>query len=166
MTDTLKRRSSRAFAPLVLVGLIAAACQGAAATPTPTASTEPSPAPASSAAAGTVAMGGFHGVDGQASGSAALKHLPDGSFEVVFEDFATGGTEHTSVILVSNADVAATTDVDQKAILDLGPLKAASGMQEYLIPAEMASNAMGYHTVVIWDTTMLHALAAAPLIEP
>jgi hypothetical protein len=166
MTDSLKRRSSRAIAPLALVGLIAAACQGAAATPAPTATAEPSPAPASSAAAATVAMGGFHGVDGQASGSAALKHLPDGSFEVVFEDFSTAGTDHTSVILVSNADVAATTDVDRQAILDLGPLKAASGMQEYLIPAEMASNAMGYHTVVIWDTTMLHALAAAPLIEP
>ena len=175
MTDSLRRRSSRAVAPLVLVGLIAAACQGAAATPTPTSTTEPSPAPAttapspapaSSAAAETVAMGGFHDVDGQASGSAALKHLPDGSFEVVFEDFAAGGTEHISVILVSNADVTATTDVDQGAILDLGPLKAASGMQEYVIPAEMASNAMGYHTVVIWDTTMLHALAAAPLIEP
>lgn len=166
MTDSLKGRSSRALAPLALIGLIAAACQGAAATPTPAATTEPSHAPASSGASETVAMGGFHDVDGQASGSAALKHLPDGSFEVVFEDFATGGTEHTRVVLVSNTDVAATTDVDRQAILDLGPLKAASGMQEYVIPAEMASNAMGYHTVVIWDTTMLHALAAAPLIEP
>lgn len=166
MTDSIKRRSSRAFAPLALIGLIAAACQGAAATPTPAATTEPSQAPASSAPAQTVAMGGFHDVDGQASGSAALKHLPDGSFEVVFEDFSTAGTDHTSVVLVANADVTATTDVDQQAVLDLGPLKAASGMQEYLIPAEMASNAIGYHTVVIWDMTMLHALAAAPLIEP
>ena len=95
-----------------------------------------------------------------------LEHLADGSFAVVFEDFSTAGIDHTSVVLVSNADVKATTDVDQSAIVDLGPLKATSGMQDYPVPAEMSADAMGYHTVVLWDTTMLHALAAAPLAEP
>jgi hypothetical protein len=92
--------------------------------------------------------------------------LPDGSFTVVFEDFDTAGTDHTNVVLVSNTDVAATTDVDPSAILDLGALKAATGMQDYAIPAEMSTDAMGYHAVVLWDTAMQHALAAAPLAEP
>ena len=37
-------------------------------------------------------------------------------------------------------------------------------MQDFPIPADMASTVMeGYHAVVIWDTEMAHAIAAAPL---
>ena len=36
-------------------------------------------------------------------------------------------------------------------------------MQEFPIPAAMTSAAMAYHTVVLWDTGMKHAIAAAPL---
>ncbi len=156
-------RPGRAVAAVAAIGLVAAACQGGASpTPAPTAA---SPAASPAAVAETVATGAFHKVDGDASGTAHLKHLPDGSFEIVLEDFDTAGKDHTSVILVSNVDVTKTTDVDQKAIVDLGPLKGTTGMQEYVIPSEMAANAMGYHSVVIWDTTMLHALASAPLKE-
>ena len=151
------------LAAMATIAVVAVGCA------TPAASSAPSPAPSeapSEAATETVATGDFHDVDGTASGTAALKHLPDGSFAVVLEDFETAGIDHTSVVLVSNADVAATTDIDQAAILDLGPLKAATGMQDYPVPSEMSADAMGYHTVVIWDTTMLHALAAAALTEP
>lgn len=108
-------------------------------------------------------MGNFHAVDGAASGSAALKHLADGSFEIVFEDFSTPSAAHTNVILVKNADVTKTVDVDQKTFLDLGPLKATSGMQDFKVPAAMSGGVMDYHTVVLWDTQMAHAVAAAPL---
>jgi len=55
-------------------------------------------------------------------------------------------------------------DIDPAALLDLGPLKATSGMQVYPIPAEMAATVMdGYHSVVIWDTAMAHVIAAAAL---
>jgi hypothetical protein len=37
-------------------------------------------------------------------------------------------------------------------------------MQDFVIPADMASSVMeGYHTAVIWDTEMAHAIAAASL---
>jgi hypothetical protein len=158
MPFSLSVQSGRALAGIAAIGIVAAACQGAGATQSP-ASVAASPA----ATVQTAASGSFHKVDGEASGSVALKHLVDGSFEIVFEDFTTPGKDHTNVILVSNVDVVKTTDIDQTAILDLGPLKGTSGMQEYAIPAAMSANAMGYHTVVLWDTTMLHAVAAAPL---
>ena len=158
MPISLPVHSARALAGVAAIIIVVAACQGAGATQSP------APAAASPAAtAQTAASGTFHKVDGEATGNVTLMHLPDGSFEIVFDDFATPGKDHTNVILVSNVDVAKTTDVDQKAILDLGPLKSTTGMQEYVIPSAMSANAMGYHSVVLWDTTMLHAVAAAPL---
>ena len=159
MPISLPVHSARALAGVAAISIAVAACQGAGATQSP------APAATPVATAQTAASGTFHKVDGEATGKVALKHLPDGSFEIVFEDFTTPGKDHTNVILVSNVDVAKTTDVDQKAILDLGPLKGTTGMQEYPIPSAMSANAMGYHSVVLWDTTMLHAVAAAPLKE-
>ena len=141
------------------LALVVAACAGAA-------SPSPSPAPPSAAAGGmTVASkGDFHPVDGTATGVGELAMLPDGSYEIILDGFAIAAIDHTNVVLVSNADVARTTDIDQSKLLDLGPLKATGGMQSYPIPASMAGGVMdGYHSVVIWDTAMLHAIAAAPL---
>jgi hypothetical protein len=106
-------------------------------------------------------MGMFHDVDGTASGSAAMKVLADGSYVVVFEDFAIDSAAHTNVVLVPAEDVTASSDVDMAAYVDLGPLKGTSGMQDYPLPS--TADAMGLHTVVLWDTEMMHAVAAAPL---
>ena len=110
-----------------------------------------------------VAMGTFHRVDADASGTVAFEHLADGSFAVVFEDFKIDSSQHTNVILVANADVTKDADIDQTKIVDLGPLTGTAGMQDYKVPAAMTAGAMGYHTVVLWDTAMKHAIAAAPL---
>jgi hypothetical protein len=141
---------------LALLSLVAAsalvACAGA--------SPNPSPAP-SAAAPTTVAMGTFHDVDGTASGTAAMKHLPDGSFAVVFEDFAIESAANTNVVLVPATDITASSEVDMTQYVDLGALKGTSGMQDYQLPS--STDGMGFHTVVLWDTAMMHALAAAPL---
>ena len=171
-----RTRVSR-LGPLALGALfVVAACSsgGAAATAAPTqASAAPIPAtaaptqasapPAVASPAGPtmVAMGTFHDVDGTASGTAALKHLADGSFVVVFEDFAIASAAHTNVVLLPVKDVKADKDVDKTAIVDLGTLKGTSGMQDYPVPS--SADAMGLHTVVLWDTEMAHAVAAAPL---
>jgi hypothetical protein len=139
------------------------------------ASSSPSPSASASIAAGatpraaasgpvTVAMGTFHRVDADATGTVALEHLADGSFSIVFEDFKVSTAQHTNVILVPNADVTKDSEIDQTQIIDLGPLKGATGMQDFKVPAEMTANAMSYHTVVLWDTAMKHAIAAAPLV--
>jgi hypothetical protein len=145
---------------VVLVTFVAAGCsQGAATTAAPPAA--PSPSAATTQIMG---KGNFHDVDGTASGEAQLVAKPDGVYEVVLESFKIESIAHTNVVLVSNADVTATGDVDKSKLLDLGPLKAAEGMQDFVIPADMAATVMeGYHTVVIWDTEMAHAVAAAPL---
>jgi hypothetical protein len=147
------------LAQILVVAAFAAACSQAGSTASPT-------APPSQSAATTQIMGKgmFHPVDGTASGEAQLVVKPDGTYEVVLESFKIASIDHTNIVLVSNADVAATADVDKTKLLDLGPLKAAEGMQDFPIPAEMASSVMeGYHAVIIWDTEMAHAIAAAPL---
>jgi hypothetical protein len=108
-------------------------------------------------------MGSFHRVASDATGSVALEHLADGSFAVVFEDFKIAAKEHINVILVPDADVTEGSQIDQTNIVDLGPLTGTEGMQDYKVPNEMTTGAMGYHTVVLWDTAMKHAIAAAPL---
>lgn len=152
---------------VVLSTVLLVACTSGA-TSNPVGSQPPSTAPSvgsSPAVSGptTVAMGTFHRVDADASGTVALEHFADGSFTVVFEDFAIAGAEHTNVILVSNADVTKDADIDQTKIVDLGPLTGTAGMQDYKVPAEMTAGALGYHTVVLWDTAMKHTIAAAPL---
>ncbi|HVA86942.1 MAG TPA: response regulator transcription factor [Candidatus Saccharimonadales bacterium] len=104
--------------------------------------------PATSPAA-TVGTGRLHAVDGTASGTVSLLHLADGSFEVSFEYLSVASAAHTDVILVTNVDVLKTSEIDRKAILDLGSLKGTSGMQEYPIPASASSASMGFHTVVL-----------------
>ena len=163
--------TGRYIAIAIAAAAVLSACSAGSGNPPTPATTlvQPSPTTASaaspSAAAGpaTVAMGTFHAVDGQAAGTAALLHLGDGTFEISLEDFSVPSAAHTNVVLVRNRDVAKTTDVDQNAILDLGPLKGPTGMQDFALPASATTDAMGYHAVVLWDTGMLHAVAVAPL---
>ncbi|MDQ6794174.1 MAG: DM13 domain-containing protein [Chloroflexota bacterium] len=111
--------------------------------------------------AGPVSTGTFHAVDGTAKGAVALFHKPDGTFAITFEDFSIASNAHTNVILVTNKDVTKDGDIDKTAIVDLGPLKGTTGMQDFVVPP--SADAMTYHTVVLWDTEMTHPIAAAPL---
>jgi hypothetical protein len=128
-----------------------------------TSATSPAPVPASPAAMQVMAKGSLEPVDGTASGTAELVVQPNGAYEVVLEDFSTPSIAHTNIVLVSNETVSATADVDKSKLLDLGPLVSTTGMQSFSIPADMAGGVMGYHSVVIWDTEMAHAIAAASL---
>ena len=169
----MNRNGTRAFAISLALGVAVAACaQGSGTTTTPTqqpaTSVQPATeAPPTTGAQPTTALmgaGTFHNVDGTASGQAQLVVLPSGAYEVVLEEFKTSSIEHTNIILVANVDVTKSSEVDPSKILDLGPLKATEGMQDFPIPADMAGSVMdGYHTVVIWDTAMTHVVAAAPL---
>ncbi|MEO5703443.1 MAG: hypothetical protein ABIZ52_02790 [Candidatus Limnocylindrales bacterium] len=140
------------------LAIVLAACgQGAAATSAPSAA-------AATMATGIMSRANFHDVDGTATGEAQLFETPTGGYEVILENFSIASIAHTNVVLVANLDVTATGDVDKLKLLDLGPLKSTTGMQDLPIPAQMAASVMdGYHTVLIWDTEMAHAIAAAPL---
>ncbi len=151
---------------LALVFAVAACAQGAGATTAPTAgpttaaqqTTAPQPTTA------LMGAGTFHNVDGIASGQAQLIVLPTGAYEVTLEGFKISSIQHVDLVLVANANVTKSSDVDRSKLLDLGPLKATEGMRDFPIPADMAGSVMeGYHTVVLWDTEMAHAIAAAAL---
>ena len=149
---------------LVVSLLVVAACSSAG--QSSSASVAPSAVAASASAAAMEVMGKgqLQPVDGTASGVAELVVLPDKTYEVVLEGFQIESIAHTNVVLVSNTSVTATGDIDKSKLLDLGPLTSTEGMQAYVIPAEMVASVMdGYHSVVIWDTEMAHAIAAASL---
>lgn len=157
-----QKSHSRPFATLIgglgIAAILVAGCSSGGG-----ATTAPSVA-ASAATTQVMGTGMFHDVDGTATGEAQLVVKPDGGYNVVLESFKTESIAHTNVVLVSNRDVSATGDIDKSKLLDLGPLKATEGMQDFPIPADMAATVMdGYHAVVIWDTEMAHAIAAAPL---
>lgn len=188
MFDVLTRRTTTLIAVGAVAAVVAAGCtSGGAATTAraPSAAANaaavataaspaesmmddsPSPATATSAVPGAAAstaamMGGFHGVDGTAAGTVELKKVGNG-YVVVFEDFSIASADHTDVVLVENTDVAKTADIDQAMILSLGPLKGTSGMQDYPVPAAASGGITRYHTVVLWDSAMGRAIAAAPL---
>ena len=109
--------------------------------------------------------GTFHPVDGSASGTATLYHdHAHGAFYVTFEGFTTASATGVHVLLVTGSDVTSSSQVDASRALDLGALTSASGMVDLPLPAGIdPSSAMGFHTVVLWDTAMAHAVAAAPL---
>jgi hypothetical protein len=177
---TIKPLAIRSSGPgpglLIVLTFALAACSSTGASPTtavtaaPSAMMDHSAAPSASAmmehsaspgAAAPVSMGTFHDVDGTATGTVALFHKPDGSFAITFEDFSLADNAHTDVIFVTNKDVTSDADIDKTKIVDLGPLKGTSGMQDFVVPA--SADAMTYHTVVLWDTEMTHAVAAAAL---
>jgi Electron transfer DM13 len=161
MDRTRRPRRWRALPLGAAAILLVAACStGGGATSAPTTAPTSPPSAAASAVA-PVSSGTFHGVDGTATGSVALFHKPDGSFVVTFEDLSIASNAHTNVIFVMNKDVTADGDVDKTAFVDLGPLTGTTGMQDYVVPA--SADAMTFHTVVLWDTEMAHAIAAAPL---
>ncbi len=142
----------------IAIPLVLAACSAGG---------SPSVSPSPSAAAMTVALAGeFHDVDDTASGTVQLARLRDGSYEVVFEDFSIAATTNLKVYLVKGDDVTASSDVQPDEAIDLGALKGTTGMQVYPFPADMNAAVMSYHTVVIWDAPMGHAIAAAPLGQP
>ena len=153
-------RFNRSLGGVALFAIIASACSPGGA------ASSPAGGAASASTATTQVMGKatFHDVDGTATGEAQLVVKPNGDYAIVLESFKIEAIAHTNVVLVSNLDVTATGDVDKSKLLDLGPLKATEGMQDFIVPADMASTVMdGYHTVVIWDTEMADAIAAAPL---
>lgn len=121
-------------------------------------------APGASGSVTNDGSGTFHAVDGSASGTATLYHdHAKGTFYVTLDGFSTGAAG-VHVLLVTGSDVTASSQVDPAHALDLGALTSASGMFELALPAGIdPSSAMGFHTVVLWDPSMAHAIAAAPL---
>jgi hypothetical protein len=150
------RRAGVTALLIACVAVLTACTSGGSTTTTPTQAATPTTQ--------IMGRGQLHDVDGSASGEVQLVVKPDGAYVLVLESFSIVAIEHTNVVLVKNTDVTSTSQIDKTMLLDLGPLKATQGMQDFAIPADMAASLMdAYHSAIIWDTEMAHAIAAAPL---
>ena len=145
-------QAALAIAALAVAGLVIGACTDGL---PPTGAGDPSPH-------GTEARGVFHPVDGVASGAVALVGEIDGSRAVVLQDLTISSAADIDVIVVPRSDVSRDQDVDPGSIVDLGPLKGSSGMQDYWLPTNPArTSPIG--AVVLWDVVGRRAIAAASL---
>ena len=164
---------ARGVAFLALVTALAVtSCAGGSASGSPTTQSRQSEASHATTAASprssfnpteptVVAKGTFHAVDGTVSGTAILIHHPKGTFYVTLEFFC-GGTPSEHIVIVPATDVTSDQDVDQAALVDLGALRAmCGGVNQFPLPAN--ADPAAFHTVVLWDPGVAHAIAAAPL---
>ena len=141
--------------------------------PTPTsasalASAFPSAAPASGSPLATTApparalldrSGAFHGSDDFhfGRGTARLIEVAPGSYVVRLERFAVRNGPDLYVYLSPSADGYA------EGAIELGPLKADTGNQNYPVPAGALGDPDDAASVVIWCRQFSHLFATAPL---
>lgn len=108
-----------------------------------------------------LARGSFHGIERHGEGSALLYRLDDGRLALRFEDFGTVATDGIAVWVSAVADPATSREVFEHPYVELGPIKATAGEQNYLLPPDLdADQAL---SVVIWCVPQRIAFAAAPL---
>jgi hypothetical protein len=121
------------------------------------------PAPAATAAAGpnVLATGPFQSQEHPTSGSASLVQLPDGSYVVRLENLASSDGPDVKVWL---SDLEAGGDwfkYRSGRFLDLGPVKATHGNQNYAVPP--GTDLTGLGTVVLWCDRFSVAFGSAAL---
>jgi hypothetical protein len=105
-----------------------------------------------------VASGEFSGKAHDASGTAAVVRLADGSTNLTFTDLDTDNGPDLRVYLVAG-DVESDADVED--FRDLGALKGNKGTQQYAVPADVDLDR--YATVVVWCRAVSIAFATAEL---
>ncbi|MBA3364788.1 MAG: DM13 domain-containing protein [Actinobacteria bacterium] len=107
-----------------------------------------------------LAQGSFEGVAHEASGTAAVVELADGSKKLTFSELDTDNGPDLRVYLVAGP-VARDSDVGD--FKDLGGLKGNKGTQQYDIPAGIDTKR--YSTVVIWCRAFTISFAKAELVS-
>ena len=120
------------------------------ATPTP-------PAPTTS----VVATGAFQSQEHPTSGTAALLTLPDGSQVIRLENLASSDGPDVKIWLSDQAAGGDWFKYRSGRYLDLGPIKATHGNQNYVVPA--GSDLQGLRTVVLWCDRFSVAFGSAAL---
>lgn len=121
------------------------------------------PAPAATVATGpnVLVTGPFQSQEHPTSGSASLVQLPDGSLVVRLENLASSDGPDVKVWL---SDLEAGGDwfkYRSGRFLDLGPVKATHGNQNYAVPP--GTDLTGLGTVVLWCDRFSVAFGSAAL---
>ncbi len=111
-----------------------------------------------------VAQGEFYELAHGGRGFADVYVLADGSFVLRLESFQVDEGEELHVVLTSQKQIDKSHEAQLEAMIDLGPLKASTGDQNYLVPIGLDLNEI--HSVLIWSTHTNEAFIAALLQAP
>jgi hypothetical protein len=120
----------------------------------------PESAPSQPATA-VLATGGFQSQEHATSGTASLLRLPDGSHVIRLENLASSDGPDVKVWLSSQEAGGDWFKYRSGQYLDLGPIKATHGNQNYAVPA--GAELKGLRTVVLWCDRFSVAFGSAPL---
>jgi len=122
------------------------------------------PPPPGATPAGRLAEGSFYGIDQQSSGTATLYRLPDGQRALRLDPFVVTANSDLFV-WVSEAEAPRTSEEAFRAPhVQVDRLKATAGAQNYVLPAEVATDRA--RSVVVWCEPVRTAYAAATLARP
>ncbi|UVJ38177.1 DM13 domain-containing protein [Arthrobacter sp. CJ23] len=121
------------------------------------------PAPSSPAPAAPVLLssGAFQSQEHATSGTASLLRLPDGSHVVRLENLASSDGPDVKIWLSSLEAGGDWFKYRSGSYLDLGPIKATHGNQNYAVPA--GTDLSGLSTVVLWCDRFSVAFGSAAL---
>lgn len=111
----------------------------------------------------TLAIGAFHGVHHETTGTATLYRRPDGTRLLRFTNFSTSNGPDVRVYLVAAEDAQDNATVKQAGFIELGPMKGNQGDQNYDVPATV--DLTKYRAVTIWCRRFAVNFATAPLKE-
>ena len=115
----------------------------------------PAPAPV------VVGAGSFQSQEHGTSGTAQLLRLPDGSYVVRLENLASSDGPDVKVWLSSLEAGGDWFKYRSGRYVDLGPVKATHGNQNYAVPA--GADVTGMASVVLWCDRFSVAFGSAPL---
>lgn len=108
-----------------------------------------------------IASGSFHQVAHKGSGVARLIREHDGRVLLQMVNFKTTAGADLKVLLISAADAKENETVKNCRTTDLGPLKAAEGFQEYVVPE--GSDLTEINAVTVWNAQYEVNVTTAPL---
>lgn len=121
---------------------------------------EPLP-PEAAATAPVVARGDFFEVENPGTGTASILELPDGRRVLRLEDFETVATPELFVWLSQAPNPRTSAEAVGAERIELGPLRATLGNQNYDIPADVPLEQI--RSVVIWCEPISIVYTAAAL---
>jgi hypothetical protein len=107
--------------------------------------------------------GAFHSNAHETKGRASVYRRADGARFLRLADFTTSDGPDVRVILVAASDVQKDGVVRQAGFVELGPLKATQGNQNYLIP--IGVDLSKYRAATIWCNRFSVNFGTAPLSE-
>ena len=111
-----------------------------------------------------IASGQFYGTHHPTSGRAVLVARDDGGYEVRFENFESDAGPDLFIYLSTAEEPHTDAAIKNAHNENLGPRKALSGAQSYILPEGVSPDA--FKSVAIWCRTYSVKFGAAALERP